>query len=1266
MPSSPPHYHAHYHFHLPQREARRRRDDEINLGSANQTDLVNRVLDLEQENRSLKLELREKEKEIMVAVTQKQRAELASKRAVLEQLQPMEKKDFRGRVQELLGENTDLVQKNSGLKARIQRLTQQLREAQKTVTETKEKHRRDVYARRMRHEVERDELKKRLGAQEVMQANGAPRGGLGGQTLTPTELLKDNNALRVQVQALQTALQVAKRHVSSDHPNHHDTATHVEQLGRDDETWPLAELTVGRDVLLVDAHGMLLEPKGAWVVPVGSVNRTPAAFAQRLEAVAAAAWAVHEANQGPEGDAKPSLDGDQCTKLVESLPGVLPGEAAALRAMLLSSAPGSSSTNPLVPATVVGGFMRVLANVYRSVASDEKRLDPVLAKAGAVVQANREALRATFDHAGFLGAAQVLENIKIQSAAGGKGLVWTREEELALLACLTRWMGRARGPGADALTLADVCRAVGAARLDVTKSSPQELDALRRDKSRLVEQCADLEMRLRECESHRGGVSAGGDHPMTSSHRGGPAGGAGRESREGRFPPTAAAASSPYKQPGVGAGMHEGTTWGVEHHHPGPGPGPGGRGGYAPTYAAPATPSASDALVRRAQLDVEETRREVSALQRALEGKDADLATLRSEMASMTDYKSRCLRVEADLRETESRLRDLRDKAMAAPQQASAEVEKVIIQLRDAQTQNKNLRSEVTALKRQVQELTMAVAAGSGSTQSAPQSNGPNTEDRLRAGAAHEAQAARNEAQLLRLELRRREVELEAVHDKLAVYLQYDHRGAGRGETGRAMGPRGGVSDHEKTADELVAEVEALRDEISELSAELRKANTLLSTRADELQAMKDHVVRLESMQARTLHEAKAERGVWSQRLEVRDEAIRRLALRGGRLDESSLDPEGHGLHGRRISEAGSDMSALTVNENIIEMVVCDASLEADVVPTDFASFLTVDFYVHGTVVSNVGVGHQPQYGSTFQFVVDQDASLLEYLSTNPVRVDLNSPDGLAFNTMGKGVLSLSKLATALVRGSGTVPIACYVDVYGEHRRVVGRARITVRALKPLPVPLADSFLAQQREASKAREDAEHAANLEKRGETTAASASATTTKSLTTAHDLSPFVRLAREDPTRAAAVRFGAVYASDLKPAGSATACLPHVGYTFPGLPGGTLFSAAGRGTSPVFQDDQEVSLVRAAKVDSALRDVPLFVDVFDDAQIGEAAIIGRATVSLASLVEGGGVDGVFEVVHPRTREKKGTVAVFAKWADPMIPSPPKTREAGEEREA
>lgn len=113
---------------------------------------------------------------------------MASKRAVLSQLQPAERKDFRGQVAQLQGENADLLQKNAALSSRIHRLTAQLRDASKQVTDLKEKHRRDVFSRRMRHEVEREQLRKKIDTNDGGQDTRTdPR--------SERELVQENNAL---------------------------------------------------------------------------------------------------------------------------------------------------------------------------------------------------------------------------------------------------------------------------------------------------------------------------------------------------------------------------------------------------------------------------------------------------------------------------------------------------------------------------------------------------------------------------------------------------------------------------------------------------------------------------------------------------------------------------------------------------------------------------------------------------------------------------------------------------------------------------------------------------------------------------------------------------------------------------------------------------------------------------------------------------------------------------------------------------------------
>lgn len=133
--------------------------------------------------------------------------------------------------------------------------------------------------------------------------------------------------------------------------------------------------------------------------------------------------------------------------------------------------------------------------------------------------------------------------------------------------------------------------------------------------------------------------------------------------------------------------------------------------------------------------------------------------------------------------------RDVRGKAIAAPREARAEVEGAQAALRDTEDVNRRLRREVEVLRGEVAELRLGRGGGGGGVGGAGMGGGAGAGAGMggggiagagvggplaaamaaaaggaavaaqRAGLApHELQALRNEAQLLRMKLRQREV----------------------------------------------------------------------------------------------------------------------------------------------------------------------------------------------------------------------------------------------------------------------------------------------------------------------------------------------------------------------------------------------------------------------------------------------------------------------------------------------------------------------------
>ena len=145
---------------------------------------------------------------------------------------------------------------------------------------------------------------------------------------------------------------------------------------------------------------------------------------------------------------------------------------------------------------------------------------------------------------------------------------------------------------------------------------------------------------------------------------------------------------------------------------------------------------------------------------------------------------------------------------------------------------------------------------------------------------------------------------------------------------------------------------------------------------------------------------------------------------------------------------------------------IAEASLDPSVPAPPSGTFVAVDFYRHATVVSSVGLGSNPRYGSTLQFIVEPSLDFLRHLDGAAARVDLCQPDGFGFATLGRGLLPLRKYLETALRGQATTPVTLYVDVVGADRKAVARVRVRVRMARPLPRPIVDDYVVmRQREA---------------------------------------------------------------------------------------------------------------------------------------------------------------------------------------------------------
>jgi len=1155
-------------------------------------ELRDRCLALQQETRFLKRTLREKEALLVRAAAQKQRAELSGKRAVLEQLPADQKRNFRGRVADLEGQVAEQRQAIAGLKAKLRRQQEAAGEAHKR-WEEKEAALRATEARlrsmasvpktsreyqdkvRQNNELQKEakRLREQVAALEqafreegrpvpAVAAGAAPGREVRELRVAVTKLTQDNQDLRRRLGvAADPAPPAGARAVNE---------------GRADEVWDLQQIFLGDRAYLLDrATGMVLSA-GKWPVPVGwwrddqiTMGWTPVQhqFYDRLEAhLGASGASLRQFFDGVDADGSGAIDVSELRALVRR---IMP-EAAdasvpeALMLMLDRDGDGRATFDELVAG------LREMAATRRDAASGAGVAEDALAKIKEFVDGDREKARQIFAELDASGDGEVTLTEALRGILGtlrqlGGGL--DRREQAVLINLMMLWDRDKSG----SVSFKEFCRAIGATQ--VRLAPPPEVARVQRERAELERERGEYQRQLKkmnadfEEERHRWLMTDG------AAGDGARAEGADRKLEELRR-----------KLRAVTQQLQD-----LRADH------------------------------ERTAGELERKRKELAESKAARDKGDDALAEARSLRARLDETRADLDQARREASENERLYRDMRGKALAAPGESKREADKVYAELRKCQEDNRKLRRDVETLRGEALRLQTAgagqapIAAGLGAAAGPRASSGPSP---------HEVMAARNESRRYLAELGKLRAELEAAHDKLAIYMQFERKGQGQGSaqaSGLAAAMRDGVDDYGKSKEQLVADVRALRDELGVAEREVRKLAELLQHKDLEVQTLREHGGRLEAMQRHTLLEAGAEAEQMRKKLQARDEALRRAGERGPGLYGGAVK--------RTRPEEDPVVASLQPGENLLELEVVEARLDPAVGKPESGTFVAVDFYKHNTVVSSVGLGHAPRYDSTLQFVVTEDVALLRHLDTQAVALDLNRPDGFQYVTLARGRLPLARLAEELLGGAGQTPLRMQLDVFGAGHRAVARVTVRARMARPLPQHLIDDYLAvRQRQRGAAL------------GASPVAAAMAE-----------------ADRHPDRAVAVQFGVTAVQNIVPrAGLAAHCRPYARYLFPGLPADAemVFSGPAEGTNARVDDVQEVSLLRTPDVNAFLRSHPLVVEMYDDSQEGELGVLGRATVPLADLAEGVPVDGRFPVHHPRTGEVSGWVSVFARWTDPLAP--------------
>lgn len=543
--------------------------------------------------------------------------------------------------------------------------------------------------------------------------------------------------------------------------------------------------------------------------------------------------------------------------------------------------------------------------------------------------------------------------------------------------------------------------------------------------------------------------------------------------------------------------------------------------------------------------------------------------------------------------------------AMNAPTEAQSEARRLRSMMMEAQRERSAAELREADLKRTVQML------GGGSVE--------------------DVKVVRMERDRLRADVSRMEVELEASHDKIKVFMEMGHNARLAGTVGKDadLAP----SDANMDEGTLRAELRGLRETYSEQGEELRKAQKLLRLEEAQVEdlraALSEEKARVDKLNEELHRKVQAHENELDRRQKKihKLEAQLRRMLSGGSIIEPS-EPKKMRASRDGTTRLGAndddDMEDLAPGENIFELRLLGVDIDRAVVGEDNpATFMTVDFFEHETQATAVHSGLNITSDHTLQYVVKVDDFFLEYLDTRHLPVELNKSLGLDFAAIGVAHLNLRRVLDDAQTGhTADSPPVHFSDVIGRGGEIIARLRYSafmrrgiiaaVRAYRQLPAPrpppgvdAADPIAAAHAAAAGA---------------------------------------------PGASSVIKIELSCCRDLIPrAGSPSTMVPYCSYQFPGL--ASHDTTYGRGADPDFHDAHEFPLARTAALERRLERVALEVIAFDDADMDleGAGVIGIARIDLEPLSKGVPVQGAFPLFS-QTREKKGTVYISVAWKDPL----------------
>ncbi|KAG2486785.1 hypothetical protein HYH03_014584 [Edaphochlamys debaryana] len=620
-------------------------------------------------------------------------------------------------------------------------------------------------------------------------------------------------------------------------------------------------------------------------------------------------------------------------------------------------------------------------------------------------------------------------------------------------------------------------------------------------------------------------------------------------------------------------------------------------------------------MYARMQAQLEETHKLLHEEHRKRFKLEDEITRLNVELMKVQDLENRLNHEKAERVKLEREYLSLQQKALSAPGEALAEV--------------RALREELFAVKRE--------KATAQAKEAEVRLELTHTRALLDGMDLQSYRVMQDEADALKKRVASLTLELQAAHDKLAVYMKDLPNGTNVDfllDEDELLFGSDRRPDADKTPEELRRELIQLRDVWRLDQGEIKKLHKVLETESAITMEAKAALEEAHREMDRVKRELQHDMKKLEREIERREEKIRKLELqlRGAYSGiNRALRSSGRGLRDSLRSDT-DDFSEIGEDQNIFELHITESQIYEESLGKDPSVFFTFDFFMHESQATPIMASNAPNFNTIIQYVVDNDPFLLEYLDTHVLALELCRARGYDYDVLGVAKLPLRQVLEDLEIGAalGYNRAYHYVDVFGADGKRLGRVRYGYCFRRPL-----DSLLKEYRLQARQKRPSEP----DERDPATQA-------------------VQLALTQAGNNQCIKVIIERCEQLVPAGGTSLTIrPYAHYRFPGCRDyhdtRTL-----SGVHPVYNDEAVWPIARTPELEADFRTRNMAIVVFDDAQSDDPlrAIIGIASVPLTALASGVPVEGAFKLTNPVTRQPAGRVVLGLGWHNPLaLPGAP-----------